>query len=137
MGRDPLQHIDQVVVGIDPLQAAGGDQALHDADVVGPQLGPAKQPAAPPHGNRAQGPLDRVGVDGHVRIREEDREPRAALAGIGERRGEWVPRQQALRLELAVYPGKEARDDRLGMPQAVIALLGTRQAQVSGNPAAL
>ena len=60
MGRDPLQHIDQVVVGIDPLQAAGGDQALHDADVVGPQLGPAKQPAAPPHGNRAQGPLDRI-----------------------------------------------------------------------------
>jgi hypothetical protein len=39
---DALQHIDQIVVGIKGVQPAGNDQALHDADVLGAKLGPAK-----------------------------------------------------------------------------------------------
>lgn len=31
---DPLQHIDQVVVGVDAVQPTGHDQALHDANVL-------------------------------------------------------------------------------------------------------
>ena len=44
MEADPLQHVDQIGVGIDALQAAGGQQALDDADVLGADLGPAEQP---------------------------------------------------------------------------------------------
>jgi hypothetical protein len=38
---DTLQHIDGIVVGIDVLQAAGDDQALHDSDVLVAKLDPA------------------------------------------------------------------------------------------------
>jgi len=40
MLTDALQDIDQVVVGIDLVQPAGHDQALHDPDVFGPEFGP-------------------------------------------------------------------------------------------------
>jgi len=33
-----LQHIDQIVIGIDPMQSAGDDQALDDAHVFRAQL---------------------------------------------------------------------------------------------------
>ena len=39
-----LQHIDQVVIGIDAMQPAGDDQALDDAHVFRAQLGPGEQP---------------------------------------------------------------------------------------------
>ena len=52
MLTDSLQHIDQIVVGIDLVESAGDDQALHDPDLPGAQFGPAEQPVAPPHGNR-------------------------------------------------------------------------------------
>ena len=32
---DPLQHIDQVGIGVDTMQAARDDQTLHDADMLG------------------------------------------------------------------------------------------------------
>ncbi len=44
MGIDPLEHIHEVDIGIDALQAARGNQALHDADIVGTDFRPAKQP---------------------------------------------------------------------------------------------
>jgi len=39
---DTLQHIDEIVVGIDPVQSASDDQTLHDTDVMGADFGPAK-----------------------------------------------------------------------------------------------
>ncbi len=39
-----LQDIDQVGVDIDAVEFAGRDQALDDADLLGPELGPAKKP---------------------------------------------------------------------------------------------
>jgi len=47
MSANALQHIDQIGVGIDVLQPAGDQQALDDADVFGPDLGPVEQPVAP------------------------------------------------------------------------------------------
>ena len=34
MNGDPLQHIDEVSVGIDAMQPAGDDEGLHDADML-------------------------------------------------------------------------------------------------------
>ncbi len=42
MLADPLQDIDQIVVGIDVVKAAGGQQALHNTHLFGPQFRPAK-----------------------------------------------------------------------------------------------
>jgi hypothetical protein len=39
---DSLQHIDQVVVGVDVMQLARHDQALQDADLPGTEFGPAE-----------------------------------------------------------------------------------------------
>ena len=44
MQGDSLEHIDEVGVGIDAVQAAGDDQALNDADVAGAELGPTEKP---------------------------------------------------------------------------------------------
>ena len=40
MFTHPLQHIDQVGVDVNALQFAGHDQALDDADLLRPELGP-------------------------------------------------------------------------------------------------
>ena len=39
-----LKNVDQVGVGIDLMQPAGGHQALDDADMPGTNFAPAKQP---------------------------------------------------------------------------------------------
>ena len=44
---DPLQHVDEVCVHLDLVQPTGGDQALHDADLLGAEFGPAKVPIFP------------------------------------------------------------------------------------------
>ena len=41
---DPLEDIDEISVGIEAVQATGDDQALNDADISGPELGPAEEP---------------------------------------------------------------------------------------------
>ena len=45
--RDPLEHIDEIGVGIDVVEATGDDQALDDADISGTEFGPAEKPGAP------------------------------------------------------------------------------------------
>ena len=60
-----LLHGHQPGVGIHPLQPAGGQLALHDADLFGAHLGPAEEPVLAPHGDDPQGPPRVVGVDGH------------------------------------------------------------------------
>ena len=42
-----LQDVDQIRVRIDPLQSTGRNQALKHPNVLGPELGPAKQPVLP------------------------------------------------------------------------------------------
>ena len=37
-----LQHIDQIIIRIDVVQTAGGDQALQDADLLGAEFRPAE-----------------------------------------------------------------------------------------------
>jgi hypothetical protein len=41
---DALQDINQVGVGVDPLQPAGHQQALDQADALGADLGPGEEP---------------------------------------------------------------------------------------------
>jgi hypothetical protein len=41
---DTLQHIDQVVVGVDVVQPAGHDQALDGGDRLGADLTPTEHP---------------------------------------------------------------------------------------------
>ena len=84
MLADPLQDIDQVVIGIDVVEAASGQQTLHDADLFGTQFRPAEQPSLPAHGNHPEPPLQMVGVDRDVGIAQEDLQPRPALVGIGQ-----------------------------------------------------
>ncbi len=43
---DALEHIDQVVVGIDAVQTAGNDEALNDADMFGAELRPGEHPVS-------------------------------------------------------------------------------------------
>jgi hypothetical protein len=47
MLSDALEDVDEVVIGVDLVQPAGDDQALDDADVFGPELGPAEEPVLP------------------------------------------------------------------------------------------
>ena len=51
VGIDPLEHINQVRIGIDTVPATRGDQALDHADVAGTHLGPTEQPGLAAHGN--------------------------------------------------------------------------------------
>jgi len=57
---DPLQHVDEVGVHVDLVQPTGGDQALHDADLLGAELAPAEVPVFPVmivHANHASTPI--------------------------------------------------------------------------------
>ena len=66
MVGDALQDIDEVIVRIDAMQAAGDDQALYDADVLGANLGRAEEPVFPAHRDDAQRALEMVGVHWYV-----------------------------------------------------------------------
>jgi len=74
MQADTLQNIDEVIVRVDVVQAARDEQALHDPDVLGAKLGPTEVPVFPAHRNHAQRALEMVGVDRHVRIRQNSEE---------------------------------------------------------------
>ena len=45
MVADSLQHIDQIVVGVDLVQPASHDQAVDDAHVLRTDFGPVEQPS--------------------------------------------------------------------------------------------
>jgi hypothetical protein len=54
MLADALQDVDQVVVGIDVVQPASGQQALDDTDVFGAQLGPRGDGGSAPIATRSR-----------------------------------------------------------------------------------
>jgi len=62
MYTDTLEHVDEVVVGTDLVQTAGGQQALDDTDVFCTELRPGKEPIAPSHGNNTQRSFQMVRV---------------------------------------------------------------------------
>ena len=41
---DSLQHIDEIGVWVNAVQATGGEQALNDADAFSADFGPVEQP---------------------------------------------------------------------------------------------
>jgi len=77
---DALEHVDQIVVGIDAVHPAGDRQALEDAHVLGAHLCPSEQEIFSAHGDDPQGSLQVVGVDQHL----GDLRPRAPLQEIAE-----------------------------------------------------
>ena len=95
MLADPLQDIDQVVIGIDIVEAASGQQALHDADLFGTQFRPAEQPSLPAHGDHPQASFQMICVDGYIGIAQEDLQPRPAFVGIGQCFAQWIAGQQS------------------------------------------
>ena len=114
-----LQHIDEVRVRVDALQTARGDQALHNSNVLGTNFGPTEEPVAPAHGDRTQGALDVVGIDGHCWVVEKNSQPLATLADVSQRLRQRIARQQALLLELLVDPVEELVDQRFAVRQPV------------------
>ena len=118
-----LQDIDQVVVGVDAVQATGDDQALQDADMLGAEFGPAKQPCLPAHGNDAERAFQVVGIDGDVRVGKEYFQSESSLSRIGQCSRERAFRQQALILEALCHPVEEAIHQGLGVHQPVVFLL--------------
>lgn len=69
MLADPLQHVDEVVVGVNVMQPAGGHQTLHDTDMLRAEFSPGEHPGLATHRDGAQRTLEMVGVDLHVRNR--------------------------------------------------------------------
>ena len=68
VGIDPLEHINQVRIGIDTLQATRGDQALDHADVAGTHLRPTEEPCFAAPGNGPNLPLKVVSIERDVRL---------------------------------------------------------------------
>ena len=113
MRIDALQDIDQIVEGMDPVQAAGRDQALQDADVMGADLGPAEHPVSAPQCDGADGALEMVGIDCDRGIGKIHAELGPALEGVAEGFGQRVARQQPLIGERVLAPAEKRLDDRL------------------------
>lgn len=82
-GRNPLEHIDKMGVGIDPMQTTGDKQRLNLPKVFRRNLRPAKEPALPPHRNRS---LGRRGIAGYS-LAPRLEEGRACLVRLVAERG--------------------------------------------------
>ena len=65
---DAREDIDQIGIGVDFMPTAGGNQALGNAPICGPNLDPAEGPVAAPHRHHAQGALQVIGVDRHLGV---------------------------------------------------------------------
>ena len=80
MQSDALQHIDQISVRVDTLQAAGQHEALEESQLLSTQLGPTKQVILSSHGNNPQSTFQMVGIHRHMGITEKDLQFRLPLA---------------------------------------------------------
>jgi hypothetical protein len=68
MGINTLEHVHEIDIRIDALQATGGNEALHDADIACADFRPTEEPRFAAHGNGPDLPLQVVGIEGDVRI---------------------------------------------------------------------
>jgi len=112
MLSNALQYVHEVIVRIDVVQPTCRQQALHNSDVFGAQLGPAEQPVLFTHRNDPQSTLEVVCVDRHLRVIQVDRQAHPALTDIPQRAKEGAARQESLFVELRVDPGKETFQGR-------------------------
>jgi len=117
-----LQDVDEVVVRVDVVKPAGDEQTLHDANVLGSQLGPAEEPVASTHGNHAQCAFDMVRIDRHLRIIEKDLKPLPPFAHVVQRFRERTARQKSLCFEELVHPCEELIDDGFGVSLSFLSL---------------
>ena len=97
MGIDALEDIDEIDIGIDALEATGGQQTLDDADMAGTHFRPTEQPVAPAQGNGANLPFQMIGIDGHVGIGQKHFQRRFPLQRIPRGLGEGIGREEHLR----------------------------------------
>ena len=119
MHADALQYVDQVGIGVHPLETTGHQQALDDADAFGTDLRPGKQPVLSAHGNGAQGTLEVVGVDRHRGIGQEHLEAALARQRIAQGLRQGAAGQQIRALALAIAPGPEGLHHRRAVGAAV------------------
>ena len=115
VGIDPLEHINQVRIGIDTLQATRGDQALDHADVAGTHLRPTEEPCFAAHGNGPDLALQVVGIKRDVGIFQKHPQGGLALQRIVRGFGKGIGGQQHLLAQGALQPGKEGIDHGPGI----------------------
>lgn len=87
---DAQQHVRQVVVDINIVQFTGADQTLDDANMLRAKLSPAEQPVFATHRDRAQRPLQMVGVHGDIRGFQEDSERSFFTSHVVDGFEQWV-----------------------------------------------
>jgi hypothetical protein len=119
MLTDALEDIDQVCIRVNTMEAAGHDEALHDANVLRAQFSPTEIPTLPPHWDSSQRALQMVRVHGHLRVSQKYFQPRAALSHIVERLGKRCRGAQPLLLEAPIHPGKKRLHVRLAVCESV------------------
>jgi hypothetical protein len=84
MLADALEDVDQVRVDVNAVEPTSHNQALHDADLFGAQLGPTKIPILSAHWNNTQRALQMVGVQRHLGVGEKYFQPQPPLTHIVE-----------------------------------------------------
>ena len=85
--RNPIQHVPQVVEGIDLVPLTGGDEAEEYGGGVPAIVTAAEHPVAPAHRDPAQGPFTDVVVDVQIPVRgttTRDAIDYCLLAGAGQ-----------------------------------------------------
>jgi len=90
---NPLEHVYEVIVGIDALEPAGAQEALDDTQVLGSQFGPTKEPIFPAQRDGADLAFDGIRIYGHVRILQKDLEGAFATVDIRQGFGEGITGQ--------------------------------------------
>ncbi len=88
MLADALQHIKEVLVWIDVVEAKRHQKALHDGDVVRAHLGLAIELRLVAQRDGAQSTLKMIRLDLHVRVVQVNLQPVGAFARIAQRRGQ-------------------------------------------------
>ncbi len=78
------------LTGVDALEPARTEEALDDAEMLGSEFRPTKEPVFPTQGDGANLSFDLVCVYGHIGIFQEDLEGTLAAADIEESLGEGV-----------------------------------------------
>lgn len=111
MRLDPLQHVDEIDIGVDLVQRARRDQALDLTDALSTEFSPTEEPALPTHRDRPQRPLQVIRVDRESGIREEDLEACSPFERVACSDGKRVRGQQRPCGEFFLQPREELRDN--------------------------
>ena len=82
MGIEPLQHIHEIAIRVDPLQPARGEETLHKPDGACAHFRPATEPIAAAERYGADLPRQVIGIQRHGGIGEKDTQRSAAVQRI-------------------------------------------------------